>query len=73
MRPQGRFPPPKLPGLIAALGLVACGQGPLEANGIPSHTFSITAGRESLTDLPSCPTVDRSQPGGLEALKRLRH
>ena len=46
MRTQGRLPPPKLPGLIAAVGVVACWQGPLEANGIPSHTFSITAGRE---------------------------
>jgi len=46
MRTQELFPPPKLPGLIAALALVACGQGPLEANGIPSHTISITAGRE---------------------------
>jgi hypothetical protein len=37
---------PQLPGLIVALGLVACGQGPLEAYGSPSSTFSIKAGRE---------------------------
>jgi hypothetical protein len=37
---------PQLPGLIVALGLVACGQGPLEAYGSPSSAFSIKAGRE---------------------------
>ena len=46
MRNSGRLPPHQLRGFIAALGLVGCGQGPLEANGSPSHTLSITAGRE---------------------------
>lgn len=46
MRNAGRFPPVQLRGLIVALGLVGCGQDPLEANGIPSHTLTIKAGRE---------------------------
>jgi hypothetical protein len=37
---------PQLRGLLVALGLAACGQGPLEAYGSPSSTFSIKAGRE---------------------------
>jgi hypothetical protein len=45
MRSTGRFPPIQLRGLIAALGLVGCG-GPLEANGAPSQTLTIKAGRE---------------------------
>ena len=46
MRSPKRFPPLQLPGFVVALGLVSCGQGPLEANGSPSHTVSIEAGRE---------------------------
>jgi hypothetical protein len=46
MRATGWFPPLPLRGLIVALGLTGCGQGPLEANGVPSHTLSITTGRE---------------------------
>ena len=46
MRNTGRFPPIQLRGLIVALGLVGCGQGPLEANGVPSQTLTIKAGRE---------------------------
>lgn len=46
MRNPGRFPPVQLRGLIVALGLVGCGQGPLEANGVPSQTLTIKAGRE---------------------------
>jgi hypothetical protein len=45
MRNPGRFPPWQAGGLIA-LGLAGCGQSPLEANGSPSHTLSITVGRE---------------------------
>src|SRR4051812_723747 len=45
MRNTGRFPPVPLGGLVA-LGLVGCGQGPLEANGVPSQALSIKAGRE---------------------------
>jgi hypothetical protein len=45
MRNTGRFPPIQLRGLIAALGLVGCG-GPLEANGAPSQSLTIKAGRE---------------------------
>jgi hypothetical protein len=33
-------------GLVVALGLVGCGQDPLETNGIPSHTLTIKAGRD---------------------------
>jgi hypothetical protein len=36
----------QLCGLIVALGVSGCGQGPLEANGVPSQTLSIKAGRE---------------------------
>ena len=36
----------QLCGLSVALGLAGCGQGPLEANGVPSQTLSIKAGRE---------------------------
>ena len=46
MRNTGRFPPIHLRGLIAALGLMGCGQGPLEVNGVPSQTLTIKAGRE---------------------------
>jgi hypothetical protein len=46
MRNTGRFPSVQPSGLIVALGLVGCGQGPLEANGVPSQTLSIKAGRE---------------------------
>jgi hypothetical protein len=38
--------PLRLRGLIVALALVGCGQGPLEANGVPSHSLTIKAGRE---------------------------
>src|SRR5512138_167157 len=33
-------------GFVVALGLAGCGQGPFEANGIPSQSLSIKAGRE---------------------------
>ncbi len=46
MRSQRRFPPPQLCGFVVALGLAGCSQGALEANGSPSHTISIEAGRE---------------------------
>ena len=45
MRNPGSFPLP-LHDLVVALVLTGCGQDPLEANGAPSHTLSITAGRE---------------------------
>ena len=45
MRNPGWLPRLPLRGLIAALGLTGCGQGPLAANGAPSHTLTITAGR----------------------------
>ena len=38
MKSPGRF--------FVALGLAGCGQGPFEANGIPSQTLSMMAGRE---------------------------
>ena len=46
MRTPGWSPALPLRGLIVALGLTGCGLGPLEANGLPSHTLSITAGRD---------------------------
>lgn len=46
MRNPRRFPPLPLGGLIAALGLLGCGESPVEANASPSHTLSIKAGRE---------------------------
>ena len=45
VRNPGWLPRLPLRGLIVALGLMGCGQGPLEANGAPSHTLTITAGR----------------------------
>jgi hypothetical protein len=45
MRNTGRFPPVQLFGLIVALVLLGC-QGPLEADGSPSHTLTIKTGRE---------------------------
>jgi hypothetical protein len=45
MRNTGRFPPIQLRGLIALSGLLGCG-GPLEADGAPSQSFIIKAGRE---------------------------
>ena len=46
MRITERFPPSEVRGLIVAIGLVGCGQGPLEMNGVPSQTLTIKAGRE---------------------------
>jgi hypothetical protein len=46
MKTPGWFRPLPLRGLIVALGLTGCGQAALEANGVPSHTLSITTGRE---------------------------
>jgi hypothetical protein len=46
MRNTERFAPIRLRGLIVALGLLGCGQGPLEVNGVPSQTLTIKAGRE---------------------------
>ena len=46
MRNPGRFPPWQAGGLIV-LGLAGCGQSPLEANGSPSHTLSITVAGNS--------------------------
>ena len=46
MRDLGLFPPIQLRAVLVSLGLVACGQGPLEVNGSPSQTFFIKAGRE---------------------------
>jgi hypothetical protein len=41
-----RPPPIRLRGFIVALGLVGCGQGPLEVNGVSSQTLTIKVGRE---------------------------
>ena len=46
MRNPRRFSPLQLRGFVLALRLAGCSQGPLEANGSPSHTISIKAGRE---------------------------
>jgi hypothetical protein len=46
MRNTERFPTVQLHGFIVALGLVGCGQGPLEVNAVPSQTLTIKAGRE---------------------------
>jgi hypothetical protein len=45
MRNPRRYRPLRLCGLLVALGLAGCGQGPLEATGAPSHALSIEAGR----------------------------
>lgn len=45
MRAHGPFS--RLQGLVViTLGLLGCGEGPLEVNGSPSQTFSLRAGRE---------------------------
>lgn len=31
---------------VAAVGFLACGEGPLEVNGSPSQSFSVKSGRE---------------------------
>ena len=46
MRDPGLFPPIRLHPVLVTLGLLGCGEGPLEVNGSPSQTFSIEAGRE---------------------------
>ena len=39
------FLPPGLTGVLIALALSSCGEGSLEANGLPSHSISIKAGQ----------------------------
>ncbi|HEX3197177.1 MAG TPA: hypothetical protein VHR39_06420 [Propionibacteriaceae bacterium] len=46
MKRPGRLSSFHSRGFVVALALVGCGQGPFEANGIPSRTVSIEAGRE---------------------------
>jgi len=45
MRRSVSFLPPRLAGVLIALALSSCGQGSLEANGLPSHSISIKAGQ----------------------------
>ena len=45
MRSSASFLTFRLTGVIVILAVSSCGQGSLEANGLPSHSISIKAGR----------------------------
>ena len=69
MRSPTRFPQFRLLGLIvgAGLGLVGCGQGPVEENGAPSHTLTVKAGRELELTLQTVGPGEYASPPSLSS------